>query len=413
MLYGFSGLPGAGKTLNAVKFTCEESVFQGRQRYYHGVPLLFFDYDVCDSFKGWFYGVFMPSTDNQLIHKKVKRIHKEDRYAELSDFPFLANEYEKHQPFALWLKWIKRCYPASALKEIRDVCTMLEIPEHELTFAHVEHLNLHWTQFDNPHKWHELPHESVIVIDEIQDIWGTRSAGTSVPKAVEEYATHRHKGFDLVLISQDFRDCDVFIRRRIGNHKHYLNYGLKYLKVWEDHKLIPTDDSKALWRLGSKKITKDKRFFGVYLSAVLHTHKPKLPRKVKLALYVAAFSFCAMAAGILFLVNKFTSDTPETAISDTVTHSETATLSDNSLANTDFKLFTPRVDALPFTAPVFDDRIARGELDIPQLFCYAVDMSCKCYTQQGTRYSVSHSECLNIAQFGTFNYFKNQDERTR
>ncbi|WP_241825007.1 zonular occludens toxin domain-containing protein [Salinivibrio sp. IB872] len=253
----------------------------------------------------------------------------------------------------------------------------------------------------------------MIVIDEIQDIWGTRSAGASVPKAVEEYATHRHKGFDLVLISQDFRDCDVFIRRRIGNHKHYLNYGLKYLKVWEDHKLIPTDDSKALWRLGSKKITKDKRFFGVYLSAVLHTHKPKLPRKVKLALYVAAFSFCAMAAGILFLVNKFTSDTPETAISDTVTHSETATLSDNSLANTDFKLFTPRVDALPFTAPVFDDRIARGELDIPQLFCYAVDMSCKCYTQQGTRYSVSHSECLNIAQFGTFNYFKNQDERTR
>lgn len=415
MIYGFSGLPGAGKTLNAVKFTVEEELFQGRQRFYHGVPLLFFDYQVCCDFKGWFYGVFFPANVNSQISKKIKAIHNEGRYAELDDFPFLAEQYRKHDGFALWLKWVKCCYPKAELNRIREVCAILQIPESDLKFEHIEHLNLHWTQFANPHKWIELPQEAVIVIDEIQDIWGVRAAGASVPPAVEGFATHRHKGWDLVIISQDFRDCDVYIRRRIGNHKHILNYGLRYLKQWEDHKLIATDDGKALWRLGSKKITKDKRFFGVYLSAVLHTHKPKLPRKVKLALYILVFSLLTLFSGIYYIVNQFSGSSSELAEPTTTASPATpVTLGTETLTDVGkLPLFSPRVESLPFTAPVFDKRVMNTELHIPTLFCYAVELRCKCYTQQGTRYNLPQHDCMNIAQFGAFDYFKETEDRRR
>jgi zona occludens toxin len=37
MIYLYSGIPGAGKTLNAIKFICEDSVLKGRPVHYYGL----------------------------------------------------------------------------------------------------------------------------------------------------------------------------------------------------------------------------------------------------------------------------------------------------------------------------------------------------------------------------------------
>ncbi len=46
-----------------------------------------------------------------------------------------------------------------------------------------------------------LPYGSLVVIDEAQRLFPTRSAATKVPPYIEALATHRHHGLDIVFIS--------------------------------------------------------------------------------------------------------------------------------------------------------------------------------------------------------------------
>ncbi|AXH77774.1 MAG: zonular occludens toxin [Inoviridae sp.] len=283
MIYLRTGLPGASKTLN----TLTDLVLNNdgtRPIYYHNIKLLMLDYDVCNSFSGWFYGSYLNKLKDQVLltrlNKIIKRKHNNNDLVELSDVPFLTAIYEASNPFDVWIYWVRRLYTKDQLIEFEELIINCSDTEY-YNFESFKKLNLHFTYFDNPSLWHTLPKQSIILIDEVQQYFPQRPAGSKVPIAIGELETHRHGGYDLYLITQDAMLIDVNMRRLVGRHTNYYNgLGGKRLTKVEDSKVFNPSDYFATQNLDKKIIKHNKNFYGAYHSAEIHTHKFKVPKFV-------------------------------------------------------------------------------------------------------------------------------------
>lgn len=65
-----------------------------------------------------------------------------------------------------------------------------------------------------------LPYASLVVIDEAQRLFPTRSSAAKIPPYIESLATHRHYGLDIILITQHPSFLDNFVRRLVQRHIH-------------------------------------------------------------------------------------------------------------------------------------------------------------------------------------------------
>lgn len=114
----------------------------------------------------------------------------------------------------------------------------------------------------------------VICFDEVQHAWRPRANGAKVPDEIAALETHRHKGVDFILITQNPMQVDKNVCLLAGRHLHVRRIGgIGASLVYEwDH------CSRSL--LYSKSIKKtpwkyNKDVFKLYKSAELHT-KPKI-----------------------------------------------------------------------------------------------------------------------------------------
>src|SRR5690554_6361472 len=65
---------------------------------------------------------------------------------------------------------------------------------------------LGWTELtsDEVKNWPDnLPTGAILIVDEAQKHWPVRSPSKAIPPELREIETHRHKGVDLVFITQD------------------------------------------------------------------------------------------------------------------------------------------------------------------------------------------------------------------
>jgi zona occludens toxin len=69
--------------------------------------------------------------------------------------------------------------------------------------------------------WDNVPDGSLVIIDECQDLFPPRSSQSEAPPHVAWLNTHRHRGVDLVLITQHPKLIDSAVRALVGKHKHY------------------------------------------------------------------------------------------------------------------------------------------------------------------------------------------------
>ncbi|BDU45856.1 zonular occludens toxin domain-containing protein [Vibrio nigripulchritudo] len=421
MLHGFSGSPGTGKSLNAIKFIIENEHFANRPVYYHGIRVLLLDYDACDSFQGWLYGVHYPANeDNTALKNKLKRIDKEHRLATLDDFPYLAYEYKQHDPVALWLAWFKKVASKQRLDLLNESLEVLGISEDELTGERIKEMGLSWTQFHDPTLIHELPSGSVILCDEVQNIWGTRQSSKTPPPDVEFVATHRHNGQDLVYISQDFRDVDQFIRRRIAHYTHFEFLGGDWLERYHNNNLFDPSSKADLRKVGSNKVLRDKKFYGLYLSSIDHTQKVGLSASMKKALKMGAFALLLLIGGIvgvfqtpLFANVLFDPEPEETTLEggETSTQTTQGGTAYTQPIETYISKYVPRHTAVPWSAPVYDSATREAQ-SYPRLTCVKTTSNCECFTQQMTSYDIDAMYCEVIAENGFFDPFQpNADGR--
>ena len=146
---------------------------------------------------------------------------------------------------------------------------------------------------DQINTWHQWAKPGdVIVYDEVQEVWRPRPAGSKVPECIAALETHRHKGVDIVLITQHPLLVDPNIRRLVNQHLHLRRITARMAMVYEwDHcaniSSIKGALQSKLWRHPAKG-------YELYKSAQAHT-KPtqRLPRVVWVgaaALAAAAFA---------------------------------------------------------------------------------------------------------------------------
>ncbi|WP_217972597.1 zonular occludens toxin domain-containing protein, partial [Vibrio metoecus] len=182
-----------------------------------------------------------------------------------------------------------------------EALSVLNLEEEQLTGDIIKSLGLSWHRFDNPTKIHELPSGSVILADEVQNIWPTRQSSKDPTPDVQFVSTHRHNAQNLVYVSQDFRDVDQFIRRRIAHYTHFEFLGGEWLNRFHSNNLFDPSSKADLVRVGSEKVRRDNKYYGLYLSSIDHTQKVGLSASMKKALKLGAFALVMLLAGVIGL----------------------------------------------------------------------------------------------------------------
>ena len=118
--------------------------------------------------------------------------------------------------------------------------------------------------------WAEVAPGSLVFVDEAQQIFPPRSSGSVVPGYVAFLNVHRHRGIDVVLLTQHPSLIDSAVRKLVGKHQHFRRVGGFAVHVryeWDSCSETLAGKSVANRRV----LAFPKRAFAAYKSAELHT----------------------------------------------------------------------------------------------------------------------------------------------
>ena len=267
-------------------------------------------------------------------------------------------------------------------------------------------------------KWWELPPGSIVCIDECQEEHlMPRDRGTPA-EWVQRLAKVRHYGMSFLLTTQHPANMSSFVRRLIGRHVHTVRKfqsGVVQRFEWEGCADDP--ESRAARKQSTETVgTLPKEVFDLYKSSQLHTMKKRLP--AKLYWFVLAVVVALVAAVSVPFVLKHAQKKNVELIGGGGAAATPATQAAASRDSADLALrqndpskwMTPRVEGMPWTAPMFDGLAVTAR---PRLFCIASEDDCICNTEQGTRYAVKPGTCRVIATSGVYDPFREPEREER
>lgn len=271
-----------------------------------------------------------------------------------------------------------------------------------------------WQKFD-PKKWQDLPDGSICIMDECQNEFPLRRAGSDVPDYIQAIAQHRRRrGFDFWMICPHPSLIDVFVRRLIDKpswHRHLKRaFGADVVSVLRfSSPDMKCEEPGAGARGEVSMVGYPKEVYGWYRSASLHTGKKKIPR----AVYVLAACAIAVPLALYFAVTGVYNNATKQAKPATETVAKqpgtnAGPIIQNAKQATQPTTVAeyvaqrrPRIPDFPHTAPAYDDTTKPTEAPYPAA-CVQMGKTCKCYTQQATLLQVSGAVCLQIVAQGFF-----------
>ena len=279
-----------------------------------------------------------------------------------------------------------------------------------------------WTELSEEEAidWWSLPDGSVIIFDEAYKVFPLRGPSQKVPSHVELLAEHRHRGFDIIMCTQKVKgQVDSFVRGLVNFHYHYQRvFGAEACTryIWNECQ-ENTQGYHEKQAAQQKFMRFDKKYYGCYKSAEVHTGKARLPF-AKLALVVfgicggiyAAYSAVGLATGFnenaqsAFGVNTG----PQSGLdsgNNIVDGFTQANIRSTDLSPAAwYQARQPRLTGFPHTAPVYDELTKPNTFPRPNciLFTDRNPQECVCHSQQATRMDVPHQLCVSIVQNGWF-----------
>lgn len=243
----------------------------------------------------------------------------------------------------------------------------------------------------------DVPDGSIIVIDECQEVWRARAAGSKVPEAIQALETHRHAGVDFFITTQAPRLIDPNVRGLVGRHVHIRDVGW-YGRWWYEW---PECNEGLAWKTcqNKRRYKLPKKVFELYRSANVHT---QAPRGVPPMLYVAAFLLLALVllgwriyASLSAEPSEVPAAEPEKASLKADATRPVGLLSVNySLTGPidDRVAWVPRISSRPESAPAYD-HLRKVEVMAEVVGGWCKGNECRCITQQGTQSGLSSQEC--------------------
>lgn len=299
-----------------------------------------------------------------------------------------------------------------SLYTIAQVKAKAEKENRPVFYSGISDLKLPWFEMEDATKWDELETGAIIIIDECQRIFRPRASGSKVPEYISAMETHRHKGYDIFLITQHPNLVDQNIRRLVGQHWHVVRkFGLQMATIHEwgsTHEITQRNLLAAVRR----QFQYSKEIFGYYKSAELHTHKAKVPKRV-------IFLICAplLIAGLAWYgynrmlhVGKNDASAAPASIPGQQTITQGGKVAPLTRAEY-LQAAAPRIEGIYATAPKYDQITQPVDAPWPQACMItkyydkergkAVD-KCACIDQQGNRYGAGDALCRDIAMNGIF-----------
>ena len=310
---------------------------------------------------------------------------------------------------------------SKTLNTIKYICEDESFQNRPIYYHGIKELTLDWNEIDESgvQQWFDLPEGSVILIDEAQYHFKPRRAGSELPKAVLEMSTHRHRGIDIFLITQHPTLIDAGARKFVNRHYHYERpfqtrhpRRIEFQQVAND----PRDYHARLEGV-TVNVKLDKKYFGVYKSAEIHTHKQRIPKKV----WMVGLMILLFIAGLLHFGNRMTSrfqepDEVNTNVDNEQSMVEKITSPRTLLSGQPKSLsyedqWKPRTAGLPHTAPIYDKLNEPKVRPMPNCIVWGKS-DCVCYTQQATRMDVPFDMCHSIVSRGLFDPARESDSKS-
>lgn len=262
---------------------------------------------------------------------------------------------------------------------------------------------------------HVLPNGAKWYVDEAWKWFGHLQAPPkNTPAHVLALAEHRHRGIDMLWTTQGPNQLFPFARPLVAQHRHHVRrYNTSFVDVFAWEELQEDVKSSAKRELAHRStVTLPAKVFGTYKSADVHTIKRKIPMQV-LALPLMILAVIAMGAGVFWWMAPDTEklEAHEAASSEpsrVAAGSEAAKAPKYETVADYVTAHTPRIAALPGSAPIFDGRTVASK---PALYCVVggsgIDGTgeqrgpgCLCLTEQGTPYALPENECRTLATTG-------------
>lgn len=268
-------------------------------------------------------------------------------------------------------------------------------------------------QLDN---WHEFPHGSVFVVDELQDYWPARTNKSQpIPDTLKKLAKLRHGAYQFVCNSQYPRQVDMAFRNLVNRHYHLeRQFGMKWLiRRFQFEKIChdPVNDYHARKDALTAQVKLKKHIFSKYHSTVEDTQKPKPP--LKLFIVGALALYCAYSAYTIkdriFGDNEARlaeKEAQQQIDLDSIPRDRLAPPSSSgspfSQTNPMFestetftKHITPLIPNYPASAPIYAH--LHTPVSMPKPNClkrHSEPVQCTCYSQQGTKMAIDKKTCL-------------------
>lgn len=287
-----------------------------------------------------------------------------------------------------------------------------------------------WQEIDHPDKWMELPNDSIIVVDELQDFWGMASSGARVPLPILELSKHGKRGIDFYFITQDPTLVHQTPRKLCETHYHVVRaFGSenamvhKWPRMQTDPEKVKSKSEKLPWRYPKQAFgKKDKAGNWItkpwYKSADVHNIKRQIPLKVWAIPGAALLAVLAIWGGIKLFGGVLDKARGGAASASAAATAPGAQPPSSAAASggagpggsgarepktpaqyvADYK---PRIPGFPHSAPAYDQVTQPVEAPYPAA-CVAMGKRCDCYTQQATQMTVPKDVCLQIVRKGYF-----------
>lgn len=257
------------------------------------------------------------------------------------------------------------------------------------------------------HVWLKWPENngSIVVIDEAQNIFPPRSAGSKTPEIVEWLHVHRHSGVDIILITQMLGRIDKQVRDLVGAHYHIHKtpLGVRMRYFWD----YCENNPKSGMKNARPEVYKfDKKAFGLYKSAEIHT-KVKTPKSRVLWVIPAAlivFGFTAyMGYSLLSGLGSSEKDVAEnsslSSVVDVQSDDLKKSVKDKSAMagqeiggqiapsqnkNLTEEMLKPKIEGMVESKPLYDQIRQVKQLEYPVACISGGKSGCSCYSSQGT-----------------------------
>lgn len=263
-----------------------------------------------------------------------------------------------------------------------------------------------FAEFMEPEKWYELPQGAIILIDEIQLYWpdiDTRQPKTPITRAL---TLIRKNGHDLICGTQDIMQLSKRYRALSNKHIHLVRiFGHDRSTRYQWEKVQDNPDDYHAKQDAEKDIFKfPKELYGKYKSADVHISRKRIPRKLMLIPVGLLFVLGMVGWGYYTLFGgRSATEIAASVHPVNVIPGMSDKPVSRALTPVEYaERFIPRINDLPYTAPVYDVAFEVKTFPKPQCIYNHKKNDCRCYSQQATRLNVGWDMCMRLIENGWF-----------